>query len=684
MPSRAMPPRARQIPHELTMHGETRVDPYFWLRERDNPDVIAYLEAENAYLKDALRPTEPLQEQLYAELRGRIKEDDATVPVQRDEYFYYARTETGKQYPIFCRKRGGLDAPEEILLDQNALAEGHPFCKLGVYRVSPDHRLLAYSVDTAGSEQFMLRIKDLATGEHLPDTILNTSYSAEWAADSRTLFYVTLDESWRPFKLWRHRLGDDPAGDSPVYHETDESFFVRLSKTTSKAYLLVSLDSTNTSEVRYIPADQPESAPAVIAPRRHGIEYSVEHHGDRWLIVTNEDAINFRLMAAPIGSQSRELWIELIPHRDDVLLEDLTAFRDYLALYERADGYKRIRIATPKGEHLRAVAFPEPVYTVTPGPNENFESRVVRFTYHSLVTPPSVIDYDMAAGRWIERKRDEIPSGYDPALYESRRLYATAPDGARVPISLVYRRDQRREGGNPALLYGYGAYGVSSEPAFQAHRISLLDRGFVFAIAHVRGGSELGRRWYEDGKLLRKKNTFTDFIACAEELIRQGYTTPDRLAIMGGSAGGLLMGAVVNLRPDLFKAVIAKVPFVDVINTMSDPSLPLTVIEYEQWGNPNDRQYYDYMRSYSPYDNLESRAYPHMLVTAGLNDPRVSYWEPAKWVAKLRTVNTGDNLVLLKTNMDAGHAGASGRFDLLREIALDYAFLIHALGVDAT
>lgn len=681
MTSQPVPPRAPTIAHESVLHDERRVDPYFWLRERDNPEVLAYLQAENEYLEQVLAPTRQLQEQLYAEMRARIKEDDVSVPVQRDEYFYYTRMQAGLQYPIFCRKRGSLEAPEEVLLDQNALAEGHSFCKLGVYCVSPDHRWLAFSVDYAGNERYTLRIKDLTSGALLPEAIPNTAYDAAWAADSRTLFYTTLDEASRPFKVWRHVLGSDPAHDALVYHEPDDAFFVGVHTTTSRAFVLITLDSTSTSEVHFIPADQPERAPQVIAPRRHGVEYSVEHHGARFLIVTNDQAVNFRLMAAPIATPGREHWRELIPHREDVLLDGLTAFREHLALYERRDGLRRIRITTPEAEPLREVAFPEPVYTIMPGPNEVFDTRTLRFTYSSLVTPPTVVDYQMDTGTWIERKRDEVP-GYDPALYESRRLHATAPDGVQVPISLVYRTDLRREGGNPTLLYGYGAYGIPSEPAFQAQRISLLDRGFVFAIAHVRGGSELGRRWYEAGKLLNKKNTFTDFIACAEELIRRGYTRPEKLAIMGGSAGGLLVGAVLNMRPDLFRAAIAKVPFVDVINTMNDPSLPLTVIEYEQWGNPAEREFYEYMRSYSPYDNVAPRAYPHILATAGLNDPRVSYWEPAKWVAKLRALKTDNNVVLLKTNLDAGHSGKTGRYEALRETALDYAFLLWALGED--
>lgn len=675
------PPVARRIPHPITQHGETRNDPYFWLRERDNPDVIAYLEAENRYANATLSHTADLQARLYAEMRGRIKETDQSAPVRNGDYWYYTRTEEGRQYPIYCRKRGSLDAPEEVLLDQNALAVGEVYCRIGVFKPSPDHRLLAYSVDTSGNEQYTLFIKDLDSGELRPDRVPNTYYSVEWANDNRTLFYNVLDAAMRPYQVLRHTLGADATGDVLVYHEPDEAFFVAITKTRSTAYLLLELGSTSTREVWFGRADQPDAPFTVIAPRRHGIEYMVEHHDDRFLIVTNEDAQNFKLVEAPVATPGHEHWRELIGHRPTVLIDGIDAFRDYLVLYERERGLRQIRISDPQGDNVRYVPFPEPVYTFTPGPNEMYDSAVLRFTYSSLVTPNSVIDYNMRTGTWEVKKQDEIPSGYDAAQYVSERIMATAPDGVQVPISLVYKRGIVRNGSNPTLLYGYGSYGVTIEPSFAAQRLSLLDRGFIYAIAHIRGGADLGRAWYDDGKLMRKQNTFTDFIACAEHLIAEGYTSPDHLAIMGRSAGGLLMGAVMTMRPDLFKAVLALVPFVDVINTMSDPTLPLTVTEYEQWGNPNERAAYDYMRSYSPYDNVQPKNYPHLLLMAGLNDPRVAYWEPAKFAARLRALKTDDHRLLLLTDMEVGHSGPSGRYEHLKETALHYAFLLDTLGV---
>jgi oligopeptidase B len=680
MTSTLQPPLAQRIPRSVTMHGDTRDDPYYWLRDRDNPEVIAYLNAENAYLEQALRHTEPLQQQLYAELRGRIKEIDDTVPVQRDDYFYYNRMEQGQQYPIHCRKHGSLDAPEEVLLDQNVLAAGQSYFKLGVFKVSPDHQLLAYSVDTAGSEIYTILIKNLATGALLPDRITNAYYGVEWANDNRTLFYNTLDDALRPYQAFRHTLGADQADDPLVYHEADEAFYLNIVKTRSNRYLLITLESTNSTEVRFAPADRPEADFDVVQPRLPHLEYAVADHGDRFLIVTNHQAENFKLVTAPVATPGLEHWRDLIPHRPDVLIDGIDVFRDHLAVYEREAGLKRIRISRPDGGGARYIPFPEPVYTFTPGPNEQFESTILRFTYSSLVTPDSVIDYDMREGTWQQKKQDQIPSGYDPSRYRSERIYATAADGARVPISLVYRRGIARDGAAPTLLYGYGAYGYTIDPNFDSKRLSLLDRGFVFAIAHIRGGSDMGRAWYNAGKLLHKRNSFTDLIACAEHLIAEGYTSSARLAIMGGSAGGLLVGATVTMRPDLFKAVIAHVPFVDVINTQSDPSIPLVVPEYEQWGNPANQDEYAYMKSYSPYDNVAATDYPHMLVTGGLNDPRVAYWEPAKWVARLRASKTDQNLLLLRTNMSTGHFGASGRYDELKEVGQEWAFLIDMLG----
>lgn len=676
------PPVAKTDSKTDTVHGEERIDNYFWLREKSNTEVIEYLEAENRYTEAMMQHTEDFQEQLYQELLGRIQETDLSVPEKMGDYYYYTRTEEGKQYPIYCRKRGSLEAEEEILLDQNALAEGHEYLELGVYKISPNHQLLAYSTDTTGGESYTLYVKDLNTGQLLADQIPNTYYSVEWANDNQTLFYTTLDAAKRPYKLHRHQLGSDPAADALIYHETDESFFLDVSKTRSKAYLLMELENINTSEVHYLEADQPTSDFTVISPRQSELEYSVEHHGDQFLIVTNVDAVNFKLMRAAVSDPSRENWEEIIPHREAVKLDSVSAFHNHLVISEREDGLQKIRVRNFTTDEEHAVDFPEPVYMVRQGRNPEFDTNTLRFNYASLVTPMSVFDYAMDARTRELKKQDEVLGGYDPSLYESERIFAKATDGTAIPISLVYKKGLVKDGGNPLLLYGYGSYGINSEPYFSSNRLSLLDRGFIYAIAHIRGGEEMGRAWYENGKLLHKRNTFTDFIACAEHLIAEKYTVSNKIVIQGGSAGGLLMGAVTNMRPELFEIVIAKVPFVDVVNTMLDASIPLTVIEYDEWGNPNEKKFYDYIKSYSPYDNIEAKEYPHILVTAGLNDPRVHYWEPAKWTAKLRALKTGDNQLLLKTEMGAGHGGPSGRYDYLREIAFEYAFIFDLLGID--
>ena len=673
-------PLARAVPRVHTVHGESRIDEYHWLRNREDPEVLAHLEAENRYTAQVMRHTEGLQELLYQELRGRIKESDLSVPSREDGWLYYSRTEAGAQYPIFCRRRDEAGAPEQVLLDLNRLAAGHAYFRMGAFEVSPDHRLLAYSVDTSGAESFSLFLKDLATGELLAETIEGTSPTAAWANDSRTLFYIVLDEVRRPSRLFRHPVGSNPAEDALVHHEPDEAFYLDVHRTRSRRWLLLELASHSTSEVRYLSADDPTGEFRVVEPRRHGVEYVLTHHGDRFYIVTNDGAPNFRLVSAPVDQPGREHWTAVLPYRAEIKLDAVEAFARHLVVWERKDGLRRLRVlelATLE-EHL--VAFPEPVYTVRPNENPEFETTVFRFSYTSLVTPNSVVDYDLAARTWTVRKQTEVLGGYDPSRYRSERLFATAPDGVRVPVSLVYRLPLERGGTRPLLLQGYGSYGYSFDPAFSSNALSLLDRGWIVAIAHIRGGEEMGRAWYEAGKLLQKRNTFTDFIAAAEHLVAAGYTSPDRLAISGGSAGGLLMGAVTNLRPELFQAVIAEVPFVDVVNTMLDATLPLTVIEYDEWGNPNDPAYYEYIRSYSPYDNVASRDYPHLLVTAGLNDPRVAYWEPAKWTARLRARKTDRNRLLLRTNMGAGHGGASGRYDHLREVAFKYAFLLDVVG----
>lgn len=674
-----VPPVARVEPRAHTLHGETRVDDYFWLRDRHDPEVIAYLEAENHYTGAVMKHTEVLQEQLYQEMRGRIKETDLSVPEQVDNYFYYTRTETGLQYPIFCRRHGSPDAPEEVLLDQNPLAADHAYFRIGVSEVSPDHRLLAYSVDTSGAEEFTLYIKDLFTGRLLAESIENTSVGVTWANDSRTLFYTLLDHARRPCRLYRHTVGSSPTTDVLVYFEPDESFFVDINRTRSRRYLLLDITSHSTSEVRFLNADDPEGVFGVVQTREPGVEYSVEHHDDRFFITTNDSASNFRLVQAPVANPSKANWSPVLPYRPDIKLDETDAFRSHLVVYEREAGLRQIRVVDLASNEEHLIAFPEPVYTFRAHENPEFETTLLRFAYTSLVTPSSVVEYDMRARTWMVRKQTEVRGGYDPSLYRSERVFATASDGERVPVSVVYREPLQRDGRRPLLLNGYGAYGLSYDPSFSSNTLSLLDRGFVVAIAHVRGGEEMGRSWYEGGKLLNKRSTFTDFIASAEHLVAEGYTFTDRLVINGGSAGGLLMGAVTNLRPDLFRVVLAEVPFLDVVNTMLDASLPLTVIEYDEWGNPNDPAAYEYIRSYSPYDNIEPKHYPDMLVTGGLNDPRVAYWEPAKWTAKLRATKTNGSRLLLRTNMGAGHGGASGRFDFLREIAFKYAFMLDLL-----
>ena len=676
------PPIAAVHPHSTTIHGQTRVDDYHWLRERSSSEVIDYLKAENRYTEAQMRHTKKLQKTLYREMKSRIKETDLSVPVRDGGYFYYSRTVEGSQYPIRCRKMGNLEAEEEVLLDANRLAEGHDYFRIGVYKVSPNHKLLAYSVDTVGSETYTLYVKDLETGGLLLDEIPNTYYSVEWGNDNRTIFYTILDAAKRPFKLLRHTLGTDTNRDVVVHNETDERFFVSVSKTRSDKYLLLNLGSQITSEVRYLDADRPTGAFTVVQPRVQGMEYDVNHHGDHFYIVTNDNATNFKLVRAPVTSPQRGNWDVVIPHRSDVKIDGVGAFKDHLAVYERDNGLRTLRIMNLRTGDTHQVEFPEPVYTYRAMSNPEFDTDTIRFNYTSLVTPRSVFDYNMNTHKRELKKQTEVLGGYDPSQYQSERIFATAPDGMRVPISLVYRKGMVRDGQSPMLLSGYGSYGSSSDPRFSSSRLSLLDRGLIFGIAHIRGGGDLGRPWYEDGKLLRKRNTFTDFIACGDHLLAEGYTSSDGLVITGGSAGGLLMGAVTNMRPDLFAGVVARVPFVDVVNTMLDASIPLTVIEYEEWGNPNEKMFFDYMLSYSPYDNVESKDYPNLLITAGLNDPRVQYWEPAKWTAKLRAMKTDDHRLLLKTNMGAGHGGASGRYDALRERAFQYAFMLDVLGIN--
>ncbi|MEM9508527.1 MAG: S9 family peptidase [Cyanobacteria bacterium P01_E01_bin.35] len=672
-------PIAAKNPHELVTHEDLRIDDYYWLRQQDNPAVIDYLNAENSYTKAQMQHTKELQQSLYDEMLSRIKETDLSVPYRLQDYYYYSRTEEGQAYPIFCRKYQSLEAEEETLLDQNQLAADHEFFSLGVASVSPNQNILAYSVDTTGAEQYTLYFLDLNTKKLYPEAIANTYYSFAWGNDNQTAFYTKIDAANRPYQLWRHTLGSSPSDDVLVYQEDNESYFLGVGKTRSRAYILLNLSSMVTSEVRYLDADHPQGEFKVFQARRTGIEYGIEHHRDRFYIVTNEDAINFKLMSTNVDTPDKSQWHTLIPHRPNIMLEGIDAFAEHLIIYERQAGLPTARIQTLSTGEIAALDFPEATYSFSGGNNPEFNTTKFRFSYSSMVTPSSVFDYDLVTGTRELKKETEVLGGYDYTLYASERLIATAADGTKVPISLVYKQGIKRDGSNPLWLTGYGSYGYAYPVTFSSIRLSLLDRGYIVAIAHIRGGEEMGRKWYEDGKFLHKKNTFTDFIACAEHLIAEQWTSCDRLVISGGSAGGLLMGAVVNLRPDLFKAVVANVPFVDVLTTILDASLPLTVQEWEEWGNPNEPEYYDYIKSYSPYDNVETKDYPAMLITAGLNDPRVKYWEPAKWTAKLRELKTDDNLLLLKTNMSAGHGGASGRYEYLKEIAFEYAFVLDQL-----
>jgi len=671
------PPIAKIVPQPSTTLGETRIDNYFWLRDRENPETIRYLEAENAYTKAEMQHTAGLQAKLYEEMLGRIQQTDSSVPTKRGKYFYYTRTEEGKQYAIYCRKHR-QDGAEQVLVDGNAMAEGKKYFRLGNFVQSPNHRLLAYSVDFEGDEAYTVRVLDLASGELLSDSIPNTYYSLEWANDNATFFYTMLDAAKRPYKVFRHKIGGKR--DALVCHEPDERFNVELEKTKSDAYILINISSSLTSEVRYLDAGRPREKFDVLLPRVFENEYDVTHHGDSWFIRTNDGAKTFRIMEAPVDGASRENWKEVLAARAEVTIESITAFHNHLVTEERERGLTGIRVQNFTTGGVHYVDFPEPVYTAGIASNPEYDTNLLRFDYTSLVTPNSVFDYNMNT-RERELKKQQPVLGYDASRYQSERIYATAGDGVEIPISMVYKKGLTRDGHAPMLLYGYGAYGISMDPSFSSDRLSLLDRGVTFAIAHIRGGADLGKPWHEDGRILKKKNSFADFIACAGHLIAGKYTSAGRLAIMGGSAGGLLMGAVTNMRPDLFAVVVAKVPFVDALNTMLDPTLPLTIGEYEEWGDPSQQQYYDYIKSYAPYENVAAQEYPAILITAGLNDPRVSYWEPAKWAAKLRAMKMDRHRLLLKTNMGSGHFGSSGRYEYIKETAFDYAFILDALGI---
>jgi oligopeptidase B len=675
--SQPTPPVALKWPKTDVYHGDHRADDYFWLREKSQPEVAAYLEAENAYIEAVMAPTRDLQGRLYREMLSHIQETDVNVPYRQGRWFYHSRTEEGQQYPIYCRKQGSLDAPEEVVLDLNELAQGEKFLSLAVYEVSDDGNLLAYTTDTTGFREYTLSVKDLRTGELLPDRVEKVGAVA-WAADNRTLFYTTEDHAKRAYRLWRHRLGD--TSDTLLYEEGDERFRVSVTRCRSRAYLFLTSGSHTASEARFLPADNPEGEWQLVAPREAEHEYYVDHHGDHFFIRTNSGGRNFRLVTAPVAAPSRENWQEVVPHRADVMLTGVELFADHMVLLERSRGLPQMRFRDLRGGEEHYLAFPEPAYAAFPDANREWATSTFRYNYQSLVTPRSVFDYEMVTRQSTLLKQTPVPC-YQPDLYASERIEATAADGVKVPISLVYRRGAPRDGTAPLYLMGYGSYGYPILPAFHANWLPLLDRGVVIALAHIRGGGEMGKPWHDDGRMLRKRNTFTDFIACAEHLTREGYGARERLVIEGGSAGGLLMGAVVNMRPELFQAVISKVPFVDVINTMMDASLPLTVGEYEEWGNPNRQDEYAAMKSYCPYTNLEAKAYPAMLVKTSFMDSQVMYWEPAKYVARLRALKTDANPLLLKTNMAAGHGGASGRYDFLREVAFDYAFLLWQMGL---
>ncbi len=679
-PGGPQPPVAPREPTPVAVHGQARTDDYAWLRRKGSPEVEAYLRAENDYASAVLRETEPLQERLYREALSRIQQTDLGVPYLRRGWWYYSRTEEGKQYPIQCRKKGSLEAPENVILDLNVVAAGRKFLGLGGMAVSDDGRWLAYSTDETGFRVHTLQVKDLDDGSLLAERLDRVS-SFAWAADDRTLLYVTEDDAKRPYRVWRHVRGTAPASDVLLYEEKDERFTVEVSRTRSGGFLAVDVHSKTTSEVWVLRADDPGGRPRVVAARRPGVEYDLDHRGDRFWIRVNDTGRNFRLVSAPVSVPGPGSWQEAIPHRDEVMLEGVEAFAGHLVLVERRDGLPRLAAWDPTNGRRTELDFGEPLYTATPGDNAEFEAQAFRYSFQSLVTPRSVYDWSVRTGERKLLKRQPVLGGYDPARYRQERLHAVAPDGTRVPVSLVRRADLA-PGPHPLLLAGYGSYGFSFPVTFDPARVSLLDRGVAFAVAHVRGGGEMGKRWHDAGRMMQKRNTFTDFIACAEFLEREGVTARDRLAIVGGSAGGLLVGAVLNMRPELFRAAVALVPFVDVVNSMLDESLPLTVGEFEEWGNPKVKDEHDYMLGYSPYDNVAARDYPALLVKSSYNDSQVMYFEPAKWVARLRAVRTGSSALVLSMDMEpAGHGGKSGRYERLREQALVNAFVLWQLGI---
>lgn len=680
--TKTKPPVATKDPHQMVMHGDTRIDPYYWMNERDTEEVLAFLNAENDYTEAVMKSTEKLQDKLFEEIKGRIKEQDESVPYFENGYYYYTRFDEGKEYPIYCRKLSSLNADEEVMLDVNELAKNHSYFSAVGLSVSPNNQILSYGVDTVSRRQYTIYFKDLSTGEMLDSKILNTSGSVAWANDNKTIFYSVKDEMLRPDKIFRHSLDNKGAGkDELVYEENDETFYSFVYNSKSKKYIFFGSASTLSTEFSYLDADNPYGKIKVIQPRERGLEYMLTHYGDKFYIVTNLDAENFRLMETSVNRTDKSNWMEVIPHRKDVLLSGIEIFGNYLVVDERKDALNQLRIINQSTKEEHYLDFGEEVYSVWISVNPEYDTELLRYGYASLTTPSSTYDYNMSTRSKELLKQTEVLGGFSSDNYESKRLWVTARDGVKVPMSIVYRKGTEFSGNNPTLIYAYGSYGASMDPYFSSTRLSLLDRGFVYVLAHIRGGQELGRQWYDNGKLLNKMNTFTDFIDCSQFLIDENITSPDKLFAMGGSAGGLLVGAVANMGPSLYKGIIAQVPFVDVVTTMLDTSIPLTTGEYDEWGNPNIPEYYFYMKSYSPYDQVSAQAYPNMLVTTGYHDSQVQYFEPAKWVAKLREMKTDDNLLLLKTDMEAGHGGASGRFKALHEVAFEYAFMLKLLDI---
>ena len=679
---KAQPPVAKKIPKKLEKFGDVRIDNYYWLRERDNPEVLKYLKAENAYTDKVMAPVKAFREKLFQEIKGRIKEDDSSVPYRLDDYYYYTRYVKGGEYPLYCRKKGSMDAKEEVLADGNELGKGHKFFSYFA-DVGVEHRMMALVMDTVGRRKYHIRIKDLKAGKMLPEIIKDVTGNIAWAGGDRYLFYTRQDpQTLRWYQVFRHKLGEDTSKDQLVYEEKDVTFDCYVSRTKSKKYIMISSSSTLSDEWRYLPADKPLSEPVVIQPRERNLEYSVDHLDGKFYIRTNLNARNFKLVETPVTAPGKANWKDVISHREDYFLESFELFRDFLVLEEKNEGLTKIRILSWNHQDDHYIDFGEPAYAAWLAYNPEMNTEFVRYGYSSFTTPRSTYDYQMVKREKTLLKRQEVLGDFDPSNYRSERIWVEARDGVKVPLSIVYRKGFEKDGSHPCLIYGYGSYGASMEASFSSYRLSLLDRGFVYALAHVRGGQELGRKWYEDGKLLKKKNTFYDFIDCSKYLIDHKYTNPDKLFAQGGSAGGLLMGAVANMAPELYKGIIAQVPFVDVLTTMLDETIPLTTAEYDEWGNPNEKVYYDYIKSYSPYDNVVAQAYPNMLVTTGLHDSQVQYWEPAKWVAKLRATKTDDHLLLLHINMEAGHGGASGRFKRIRETARIYAFVLDLTGID--